>query len=42
MSYEKGAGKPVGRKLNFKLIGTDNGLYIEEQQSKIILFKVEF
>lgn len=42
IKIEKGAGKPVGRKLNFKLIGTDNGLYIEEQQSKIILFKVEF
>ncbi len=42
IKIEKGTGKPVGHKLNFKLIETDNGLYIEEQQSKITLFKVEF
>ena len=38
---EEITGKPVGRRLHFKLIEIDNVLYVEEQQSKITLFKVE-
>mgnify|MGYP007106143797 FL=1 len=38
---EEITGKPVGRRLHFKLIEIDNVLYVEEKQSKITLFKVE-
>ena len=38
---EEITGKPVARRLHFKLIEIDNVLYVEEQQSKITLFKVE-
>lgn len=41
MKIEKISGKPVGRKLHFKLIDIENVIYIEEEQSKIALFKVD-
>lgn len=39
---EEVTGKPIGRRLHFKLIEIKNMLYIVELQSKIALFKVEF
>lgn len=42
MKIEKITGKPVSRRLHFKLIEIDNVFYIEELQSKIALLKVEF
>lgn len=39
---EKITGKPVSRKLSFKLIEIDNVFYVAELRSKIALFKVQF